>query len=87
MEGNILGEIAQANLQLVTMQVECRTSMCRIQLMERPSKRADMAASRDMVRGFGLDVWRMENLGKQSGATTTVAIWRDASYSVGSDRN
>jgi hypothetical protein len=73
MEGNILGEIAQANLQLVTMQVECRTSMCRIQLMERPSKRADMAAFRDMVRGFGLDVWRMENLGKQSGATTTVA--------------
>jgi hypothetical protein len=73
MEGNILGHIAQANLQLVTMQVECRTSMCRVQLMERPSKSPDMAAFRDLVRGFGLDVWRMQNLGNQSGATTTVA--------------
>ena len=73
MEGNILGHLAQANLQLVTMQVECRTSMCRVQLMERPSKSPDMAAFRDLVRGFGLDVWRMQNLGNQSGATTTVA--------------
>ncbi len=74
MEGNILGQIAQAKgLQVVTMQVECRTSMCRVQLMERPSKSPDMAAFRDLVRGFGLDVWRMENLGNQSGATTTVA--------------
>ena len=73
MEGNILGHLAQANLQLVTMQVECRTSMCRVQLMERPSKSPDMAAFRDLVRGFDLDVWRMQNLGNQSGATTTVA--------------
>ena len=73
MEGTVLGQLAQANLQLVTMQVECRTSMCRVQLMERPSKSPDMAAFRDLVRGFGLDVWRMENLGNQSGATTTVA--------------
>jgi len=74
MEGNILGQIAQAKgLQLVTMQVECRTSMCRVQLMEPPSKSPDMAAFRDLVRGFGLDVWRMQNLGNHSGATTTVA--------------
>jgi hypothetical protein len=32
-----------------------------------------MNAFRDLVRGFGLDVWRMQNLGNQSGATTTVA--------------
>jgi hypothetical protein len=74
MEGNILGHIAQAKgLQLVTMQVECRTSMCRVQLMEPASKSPDMVAFRDLVRGFGLDVWRMQNLGNQSGATTTVA--------------
>jgi hypothetical protein len=73
MEGNILGQLAQANLQLVTMQVECRTSMCRVQLMESPSKNPDMNAFRDLVRGFGLDVWRMNNLGNQSGALTTVA--------------
>ena len=73
MEGNILGQLAQANLQLVTMQVECRTSMCRVQLIERPSNSPDMVAFRDLVRRFGLDVWRMENLGNQSGATTTVA--------------
>jgi hypothetical protein len=72
MEGNILGQLAQANLQVVTMQVECRTSMCRVQLMERPSKSPDMNAFRDLVRGFGLDVLRMQNLGNQSGATTTV---------------
>jgi len=72
-ERNILDRIAQANLQLVTMQVECRTSLCRVQLMERPSKSPDMAAFRDLVRGFGLDVWRMHNLGNESGATTTVA--------------
>jgi hypothetical protein len=72
-ERNILNQIAQANLQLVTMQVECRTSMCRVQLMEPPSKTPDMAAFRDLVRGFGLDVWRMQNLGNESGATTTVA--------------
>ena len=71
-ERSILGQLAQANLQLVTMQVECRTSMCRVQLMEPPSKSPDMAAFRDLVR-FGLDVWRMQNLGNQSGATTTVA--------------
>jgi hypothetical protein len=74
MEGNILGHIAQAQgLQLVTMQVECRTSMCRVQLMERPSKSPDMNAFRDLVSGFGLDVWRMQGFGNQSGATTTVA--------------
>ena len=73
MEGNILGQLAQANLQLVTMQVECRTSMCRVQLMERPSKSPDMAAFRDLVRGFGLDVWRMLGSSNQSGATTKVA--------------
>jgi hypothetical protein len=73
MEGDILGHIAQANLQLVTMQVECRTSMCRVQLAESPSKIPDMNAFRDLVRGFGLDVWRMQNLGNESGATTTVA--------------
>jgi hypothetical protein len=73
MEGHILGRIAQANLQLVTMQVECRTSMCRVELMESPSKNPDMEAFRDLVGGFSLDVWRMQNLGNQSGATTTVA--------------
>ncbi len=73
MERNILDHLAQANLRLVTMQVECRTSMCRVQLMEPPSKSPDMNAFRDLVRGFGLDVWRMMYLGNQSGAATTVA--------------
>jgi hypothetical protein len=73
MERNILDQLAQANLQLVTMQVECRTSMCRVQLVEPPSKSPDMATFRDLVRGFGLDVWRMQGMGNQSGATTTVA--------------
>ena len=73
MEGNILGQIAQANLQLVTMQVECRTSMCRVQLIVPPSKSPDMNTFRDLVRGFGLDVWRMQGSGNQNGATTTVA--------------
>jgi hypothetical protein len=73
MERNILDQLAQSKLQLVTMQVECRTAMCRVQLVEPPSKRPDMNAFRDLVRGFGLDVWRMQGFGNQSGATTTVA--------------
>jgi hypothetical protein len=72
-EGNILGQLAQANLQLMTMQVECRTSMCRVQLVEPASKRPDMNAFQDLVRGFGLDVWRMMGFANQNGATTTVA--------------
>jgi len=89
MEGNILGHIAQAKgLQLLTMQVECRTSMCRVHLMEPPSKSPDMAAFRDLVRGFGLDVWRMQNLGNQSGATTTVAyLARPGDCDHGRDRS
>jgi hypothetical protein len=89
MERNILDQLAQAKgLQVVTMQVECRTSMCRVQLMERPSKSPDMAAFRDLVRGFGLDVWRMQNLGNQSGATTTVAyLARPGDCYHGKDRS
>jgi hypothetical protein len=87
-ERNILGQLAQANLQLVTMQVECRTSMCRVQLMEPPSKSPDTAAFRDLVRGFGLDVWRMQNLGNQSGAATTVAyLARPGDCYHGKDRS
>ena len=74
MEGNILGQLAQAKgLRLVTLQVECRTSMCRVQLVEGPSKRTDMAAFRDLVSGFGLDVWRMNGFVDQNGTRTLVA--------------
>jgi hypothetical protein len=39
MEGQILGEIARTNgLQPVTLQVECRTSMCRLHFVERQSQ-------------------------------------------------
>jgi hypothetical protein len=73
MEGNILGQIAQANLQLVTMQVECRTSMCRVQLVEGPSKRTDPGTFHDLVRDLGLDVWRVNGLVDQNGTPTLVA--------------
>jgi len=73
MEGNILGQLAQANLQLVTMQVECRTSMCRVQLIEPPSKPRDPGAFRDLVRDFGLDVWRVNGFVDQNGTSTLVA--------------
>jgi len=62
--------------------------MCRVQLMEPPSKSPDMAAFRDLVRGFGLDVWRMQNLGNQSGATTTGAyLARPGDCYHGKDRS
>jgi hypothetical protein len=73
MEGNILGQLAQANLQLVTMQVECRTSMCRVQLMERPSKRTDPGTFHDLVRDLGLDVWRVMRFVDQNGTPTLAA--------------
>ena len=87
-ERNILGQLAQANLRLVTMQVECRTSMCRVQLVEPPSKSPDMRAFQDLVRGFGLDVWRMEGSRNQNGATTTVAyLARPGDCYHGKDRS
>jgi hypothetical protein len=72
-EGHILGQLAQANLQLVTMQVECRTSMCRVQLIERPSKRPDAGTFHDLVRDLGLDVWRVNGFVDQNGTPTLVA--------------
>ena len=74
MEGSILGQIAQAKgLQVVTMQVECRTSMCRVQLVESPSKRTDPGTFHDLVRDLGLDVWRVNGLVDQNGTRTLVA--------------
>jgi len=74
MEGNILGQLAQANgLRLVTLQVECRTSMCRVQLVEGLSKPTNMGVFRDLVSGFGLDVWRMNGFVDQNGTRTLVA--------------
>ena len=50
--------------KLVTMQVECRTSMCRVQLMGASIQATGtLAAFHDLVRGFGLDVWRMNGFG------------------------
>ena len=72
-EGHILGHIAQANLQLVTMQVECRTSMCLVQLVEGPSKRTDPGTFHDLVRDLGLDVWRVMRFVDQNGTPTLVA--------------
>lgn len=73
MEGHILGQLAQANLQLVTMQVECRTSMCRVQLVEGPSERTDPGTFHDLVRDLGLDVWRVNGFVDQNGTPTLLA--------------
>ncbi len=73
MERNILDQLAHANLRLVTMQVECRTSMCRVQLIEPQSKPRDPGAFLDLVRGFGLDVWRVNGFVDQNGTSTLVA--------------
>ena len=73
MEGNILGQLAQANLQLVTMRVECRTSMCLVQLIERPSKGTDPGTFHDLVRDLGLDVWRVNGFIDQNGTPTLIA--------------
>ena len=74
MERNILDKLAQApGLQVVTMQVECRTSMCRVQLVEPPSKPRDPGTFHDLVRDFGLDVWRVNSFVDQNGTPTLVA--------------
>ena len=54
------------------MQVECRTSMCRVQLVEGPSKRTDPGTFHDLVRDLGLDVWRVNGL-DQNGTPILVA--------------
>ena len=74
MERNILDQLAQAKgLQVVTMQVECRTSMCRVQLIEPPSMPRGPGAFHDLVRDFGLDVWRVNSFVDQNGTPTLVA--------------
>jgi hypothetical protein len=73
MEGHILGQLAQANLQLVTMQVECRTSLCLVRLVEGPSKRTDPGTFHDLVRDLGLDVWRVNGFVDQNGTPTLAA--------------
>jgi hypothetical protein len=74
MEGRILEQLAQAEgLQVVTMQVECRTSMCRVQLVEFAPKQRGVADFAELVRGFGLDVWRVNGVVDQSGTPTSVA--------------
>jgi hypothetical protein len=89
MEGHLLGQLAQANLQLVTMQVECRTSMCRIQLVETPVKRPDPAGTfHDLVRDLGLELWRVNRVIDQSGTPTLVAhLARPGDCSHGKDRS
>ena len=88
MEGHILGQLAQANLQLVTMQVECRTSMCRVQLVEGPSKRTDPGTFHDLVRDFDLDVWRVNGFVDQNGTRTLVAhLARSGDCYHGKDRS
>ncbi len=74
MERTILDHLAQANgLEVATMQVECRTSMCRVQLIEPPSKPWNPGAFHDLVRDFGLDVWRVNRFADQNGTPTLVA--------------
>ena len=73
MEGHILGQLAQANLQLVTMHVECRTSMCLVRVVEGPSKHTDPGTFHDLVRDLGLDVWRVNGFVDQNGTPTLVA--------------
>ena len=74
MERNILGSLSPSQgLEVVTMQVECRTSMCRVQLIEPPSKPWNPGAFHDLVRDFGLDVWRVNGFVDQNGTPTLVA--------------
>ncbi len=74
MERTILDHFAQTEgLAVVTMQVECKTSMCRVQLIEPPSKPWNPGAFHDLVRDFGLDVWRVNRFVDQHGTPTLVA--------------
>jgi hypothetical protein len=86
MEGNILGQLAQSNLQLVTMQVECRTSMCLVRLVEGPSKRTDPGTFHDLVRDLGLDVWRVNGFVDPKWYADFGSVFgAPPAYSVGSD--
>jgi hypothetical protein len=74
MERTIFDHLAQASgLEVVTMQVECRTSMCRVQLIEPPTKPWNPGAFRDLVRDFGLDVWRVNRFVDENGTPSLVA--------------
>jgi len=81
MEARILDEIAQiAGLELFALQVECRTSLCRVQLTTRARKQTDgspaLSILKEPVAKLGL-VWQQMTTSPPQGATeTSVAYLR-----------
>jgi hypothetical protein len=63
-EGQILGQIARTNaLQLVTLQVECRTSMCRVHLVQQQLQGAEPSIVFPSLRGPRIGTGRAATFG------------------------
>jgi hypothetical protein len=75
-EGEILGKIAEINgLTVVDLRVECRTTMCRVQLVEprRTTPDSPYGSFPDLVETFGLAPRWMISVVNRSGAQTSIA--------------
>jgi hypothetical protein len=75
-EADILGKIAQINgLTVVDLRVECRTTMCRVQLVEprRTTPESPYGSFPDLVETFGLAPRWVISVVNRSGTLTSIA--------------
>jgi len=76
-EASILGKIAQINgVRAVNLNVECRTTMCRLQMVEPPRDTPDPPGSfLDLIDTFGLKPLWVISVVNPSGGFTSVAYF------------
>jgi hypothetical protein len=77
-QADVLGAISQlGGLALLSVGVECRSTMCRLQMSQ--PQREGAAPARDIVAAIGLQPqWVMQLPGRGTGTLNTVAyLWRE----------
>jgi hypothetical protein len=89
MEGHILGEISQlTGLELVGLQVECKTTLCRLQLVEPDLAKASSPYKSfpELVATFGLETrWVMSVVDRYGTPTSLAYLGRVENGAMRSD--
>jgi hypothetical protein len=80
-EAHILGDISQATgLQALDIQVDCRTSMCRVQMLQ---PRFPQGSFEDLVHSMGLEpVWVFNLVGRNGTPVTLAYLKRNTTDGV-----
>jgi hypothetical protein len=86
-QANVLNKISQVNgLALLNLGVECRSTMCRLQMSE--PQREGAAPARDIVAAIGLQPQWIMSLAGRGGSVNTVAyLWREGFAPVRPERD